>query len=117
MVLGPLFIQMGILPQVSAATTATLVVLTSSSAAFLYVSTGSVPIAYAMAFFFVAFCGALFGKTKIDKIVKEKKLASLLVFLLAGIIGFAAVMITLAGLIQYGEEDWCFEGFYDYCSK
>ena len=55
MVLGPLMLQMGLLPQVSTATTATMIVLTSSSLAVLYVVGGLVPWSYALVFFAVAF--------------------------------------------------------------
>jgi len=43
MVLGPMMLQLGVLPQVSAATTATMIVLTSSSAALVFVTGGLVP--------------------------------------------------------------------------
>jgi len=117
MVLGPLMIQMGVLPQVAAGTTATMIVLTSSSAAFLYVSTGQVPPVYAVTFFFTAFCGALVGKTQIDAYVKRKGLASILIFILAGIIAFASVMVTVAGLLKYSDQEWCFEGTQEVCKK
>lgn len=117
MVLGPLMIQMGILPQVSSATTATLVALTSSSAALMFITSGLVPWSYALLFFCVAFCGAYVGKSKIDKVVKEKKMTSILIFILASIIAFATVMISVAGLLKYEDQDWCFEGMHSICHK
>ena len=70
MVLGPFLLQMGILPQVSTATTATMVVLTSGYVAIGYITGNLVPWRYALLFFFAAFGGAYIGKSKIDKIVK-----------------------------------------------
>ena len=57
MVLGPLMLQMNVLPQVSTATTATMIVLTSSYVAIMYVVGGMVPLDYAGFYFSVAFCG------------------------------------------------------------
>ncbi|CAD7922765.1 unnamed protein product [Amoebophrya sp. A120] len=115
MVLGPLMLQMGVLPQVSTATTATLIALTSSSAALMFVSSGLVPWSYSVLFCVVAFVGALLGKSKIDKVVKEKQMTSILIFLLAFLICFATLMITLAGLLKYEKQDWCFEGIQQMC--
>jgi hypothetical protein len=82
MVLGPLMLVMGIHPRVSSATTATMIVLTSSSVAILFVTAGLVPWQYAVCFFCVCFCGAVIGKTYIDAYVKRTGKASLLIFLL-----------------------------------
>merc|ERR1712176_664569 len=71
MVLGPLMLVMGIYPRVSTATTATMIVLTSSSVAILYVTSGLVPWQYAVTFFCTCFTGALVGKTKIDAHVEK----------------------------------------------
>ena len=46
MVLGPLMLQMGILPQVVTSTAATMVALTSSSAAVLFLTSGQVIIVF-----------------------------------------------------------------------
>ena len=55
MVLGPLMLVMGIHPRVSSATTATMIVLTSSTVAVLYVTAGLVPWEYALTFFCIPY--------------------------------------------------------------
>ena len=115
MVLGPLMLVMGIHPRVSTATTATMIVLTSSSVAVLFVTSGLVPWEYAVCFFFVCFCGALVGKLKIDGIVKRTGKASILVFLLATIIAFATIGTLTIVLVRLAEADWCFAGFNQFC--
>lgn len=94
-----------------------MIVLTSSSVAVMYVAGGLVPPSYALTFFLVAFVGALFGKSKIDEAVKKKGLTSILIFILAGIICFASVMVTIAGALKYGDQDWCMEGLQPVCKK
>merc|ERR1711904_118131 len=98
MVLGPLMLVMGIYPRVSTATTATMIVLTSSSVAILYITSGLVPWQYAVTFFCTCFTGALIGKTYIDAYVKRTGKGSVLIFLLATIIALAtlgAVVIAI----------------------
>ncbi|CAD7956187.1 unnamed protein product [Amoebophrya sp. A25] len=115
MVLGPLMLQMGLLPQVSTATTATLIVLTSASAAFMFITSGLVPLSYAATFFVVSFLGAYLGKAKIDRYVKERNATSILIFILAFIIASATIMISVAGVSRYSGQDWCLESAQPLC--
>lgn len=115
MVLGPLMLQLGILPQVSSATTATMIALTSSAAAMLFVTSGLVPPSYAAFYFFVAFFGALVGKSYIDKLVQRCQLTSIIILILATIIAFASSMMTVNGIIIYSDRGWDFEGLNEVC--
>ncbi|CAJ1950588.1 unnamed protein product [Cylindrotheca closterium] len=115
MVLGPLMLVMGIHPRVSSATTATMVVLTSSSVAVLFVTAGMVPWQYAVTFFSTCFFGALIGKKYIDGYVKKSGKASILIFMLATIIAFATVGCIVTVLIRLSESNWCLEGFKQFC--
>jgi uncharacterized membrane protein YfcA len=116
MVLGPLMLVMGIHPRVSSATTATMIVLTSSSVAVIFVTSGLVPWTYAVFYFFVCFFGALFGKRQIDKIVKRTGRASILIFILATIIALATIGCLVILLLRLSEKGWCFDGFNSFCS-
>lgn len=115
MVLGPLMLVMGIYPRVSTATTATMIVLTSSSVAILYITSGLVPWQYAITFFFTCFIGALVGKTKIDAYVKKTGRQSVLIFLLATIIALATCGAFGIALFRLSKNDWCFPGFKQFC--
>lgn len=115
MVLGPMMLQLGILPQVSSATTATMIALTSSAAAMLFVTSGLVPPSYAATYSAIAFFGALVGKSYIDKLVKRCQLTSIIILILATIIAFASAMMTLNGIIIYNDRSWDFEGFNELC--
>lgn len=115
MVLGPLMLQMNVLPQVSTATTATMIVLTSSYVAIMYVVGGLVPIDYAGFYFSVAFCGALLGKSQIDKLVKKYQMTSILILILASIITFATIMVSILGVYKYTTNGFCFEGLQSLC--
>lgn len=116
MVLGPLMLVMGIHPRVSSATTATMVVLTSSSVAVLFVTAGMVPWAYAVTFFCTCFFGALIGKKYIDGYVKKTGKSSILIFMLATIIAFATLGCIVTVLLRLSESNWCLEGFKKFCN-
>lgn len=116
MVLGPLMLVMGIYPRVSTATTATMIVLTSSSVAILYITSGLVPWQYAITFFCTCFTGALVGKTYIDGYVKKTGKQSVLIFLLATIIALATCGALIIALLRLNAVDWCFAGFNKFCS-
>ena len=116
MVLGPLMLVMGIHPRVSSATTATMIVLTSSSVAVIFVTSGLVPWSYAVFYFFVCFAGALVGKSKIDGYIKKTGRASLLIFILATIIAFATLGCFVIMLTRLAEQNWCFDSFNPFCS-
>lgn len=116
MVLGPLMLVMGIDPRVSTATTATMIVLTSSSVAVMFVTSGLVPWSYAIFFFTVCFCGAYVGKSKIDGYIKKTGRASLLILILATIIAVATVGCLVILITRLADKDWCFDGFNEFCS-
>lgn len=116
MVLGPLMLVMGINPRVSTATTATMILLTSSSVAVMFVMSGLVPWEYAVYFFFVCLFGAYLGKTKIDAYVKKTGMSSVLVGTLATIIMLATLGCVVILLTNLARVDWCLAGFNKFCT-
>lgn len=116
MVLGPLFLVMGIDPRVSSATNATMVVPTSSIVAVVFVVSGYVPWSYAVFYFFVCFFGALLGKWRIDAYVKRTDRASLLIFILASIIALSTLGIFYSFFTGLASKGWCLDGFNQFCT-
>jgi len=115
MVLSPLMLSMGVHPRVSSATTAAMVVLTSSSVAIMFVTSGLVPWEYAVYFFCICLSGAFIGKSYIDSYVKKTGMASILIGILAAIIGFATIGCFVIVLLNLSKNDWCFDGFKAFC--
>ena len=116
MVLGPLMLVMGVHPSVSTATTASMILLTSSSVAVMFVMSGLVPWEYAVYFFSVCLVGAYIGKTKIDAYVKRTGMASILIGCLAGIIGLATIGCLVILFLNLDKAGWCIEGFKPFCT-
>jgi len=117
MVLGPLMLIMGVHPRVSSATTATMIVLTSSSVAIIFVTSGLVPWEYALFYFCVCISGAYVGKKYIDSYVKKTGMASILIGILATIIGLATVGCFIIVILNLSKNSWCFDGFKAFCDK
>lgn len=116
MVLGPLMLIMGIHPSVTSATTATLIVLTSSSVSVIFVISGLVPWSYAVFYFCVCLVGAYLGKSKIDGYVKKTGRASLLILILGTIIALATVGCVVILLTRLADNEWCLDGFNKFCN-
>lgn len=116
MVLGPLMLVMGIHPRVSSATTATMIVLTSSSVAVMFVTSGLVPWSYALFYFLICLSGAIVGKSKIDGYVKRTGRASLLICILASIIAFATIGCIVIMFLRLADADWKPAGLNKFCS-
>lgn len=116
MVLGPLMLVMGINPRVSTATTATMILLTSSSVAIMFVMSGLVPWEYALYFFCICLMGAFIGKKYIDAYVKKTGMASILVGALATIIALATIGCLIILFMNLAKVDWCLAGFNSFCS-
>jgi len=115
MVLGPLMLVMGVHPSVSTATTATMILLTSSSVAVMFVMSGLVPWEYAVYFFSVCIIGAYIGKTKIDAYVKRTGMTSILIGCLATIIGLATIGCLIILFMNLDKAGWCIDGFKPFC--
>jgi uncharacterized membrane protein YfcA len=115
MVLGPFMLVMGVDPRVCSATNASMIILTSSSVAILFVTSGLVPWQYAVCFFCTCFVGAYIGKRYIDGYVKKTGKASILIFLLGSIIAFATIAALVIVMTRLAEANWCFAGFNAFC--
>lgn len=115
MVLGPLMLVMGVDPRVSTATNSTMIVVTSSSIAVMFVTSGLVPWSYALFYFGVTFSGAWIGKSRIDQYVKKTGKASILIFILASIIAFATIGCLVILVTRLVDQGWCFHDFQPFC--
>lgn len=115
LILGPVLMITGIHPSISTATTASMVVFTSGNVAVMYVISGQVPVSYAIFYFCVCACGAVFGKYHIDAYVKRTERASLLILILSMIITFSTVGCFSIAFSSLANQDWCFDGFKPFC--
>jgi hypothetical protein len=115
MVLGPLMLVRNVPPTVASATTATMMVLTSSSVAIIFCTSGLVPWTYAAVLSGTCLIGSLIGKSTIDNYVKKTGRPSLLIWILAVIIAVATAGCAIILVRQLHDSHWCLDGFNDFC--
>jgi len=118
MIMGPLLLGLGFLPQVQSATTATTLFVLSTSTCLAFLVAGTAQLDYALWLAFMTGLGAVFGKAVIGWIVKRFRRPSIIMFLLGGIITASVVVMVITGTIdvindiQHGN-DMFFRGLCD----
>lgn len=100
MVMGPKLLDLGCLPQVVSATTATTLFIMSSSTALFFLVQGAAPADYTLFLALTAASGALLGTALIGWVVKRYRRPSLLMFLLAAIIAASLLVMVITGVID-----------------
>jgi uncharacterized membrane protein YfcA len=116
MILGPLLMIEGVHPRVSSATTATMIVLTSSTVSIMFVISGLVPWDYALFFFAICMSGAFVGKRYIDAYVNKTGMTSLLIGMLASIIACGMLGCFVILVMKLQNNNWCLDGFKPFCA-
>ncbi|KAJ6963500.1 sulfite exporter TauE/SafE family protein 3 isoform X1 [Populus alba x Populus x berolinensis] len=97
-ILGPLFLEMGIPPQVSSATAAFAMMFSASISAVEFYLLKRFPIPYALYFFVVATISAVVGQHVAGKLIRILGRASLIIFTLAFIIFASAILLGGVGI-------------------
>ena len=110
LVLGPLFLEMGMLPGVSAATAAFMILFTSSATTLQFVLLGMLRLDYSLWYGAVGMCGTIVGQKLAGYFIKKYKRQSLIIFLLGGVIALSAAVMGAVGAAEvwadYQAADW-----------
>ncbi|XVE88891.1 hypothetical protein DITRI_Ditri19aG0105200 [Diplodiscus trichospermus] len=117
-VLGPLFLEMGIPPQVSSATATFAMLFSASMSVIEYYLLKRFPVPYAIYFAVVATISALVGQRVVGKVIKILGRASITIFVLAGMIFVSAISLGGLGIaktIKMMERNE-YMGFDDICA-
>merc|ERR1719499_1103087 len=100
---GPLMLEMGTLPQVASATSATMIMFTSSAATVSYLLFDSLNTQYAKVLFPLGFVCTLIGQIALNALIKRLGRSSLIVLCIGAIIGLSTVAMGIessGGLID-----------------
>jgi len=97
LVVGPIFLEMGIVPQVAVATSSYMILYTAFSTATQFLILGRLPWEYAVWYFFVGMISAMIGQAGLSELIKRYKKQALINFLLGGII---AVSVIAMGVME-----------------
>ncbi|PIN02416.1 hypothetical protein CDL12_25072 [Handroanthus impetiginosus] len=116
-ILGPMFLELGIPPQVSSATTILIMTFSSSMSVIQYYLLKRFPPTYALYFVVVATVAALVGQHVVRKMVSLLRRASFIIFILAFTIFVSAISLgwvgiaNIIGKVEGNEYMW----FYNIC--
>jgi len=105
LVMGPLLLEMGLIPEVSQATTAMFVLLSSSLGTMQFILLGKEMPYYAMWYAFWVAASTVVGQMLSDYIVRVYKRVSFIVFAVSGVVLASAVMMVWVGS-QDVMENW-----------
>mmetsp|Transcript_81550 Transcript_81550/g.141687 ORF Transcript_81550/g.141687 Transcript_81550/m.141687 type:complete len:499 (+) Transcript_81550:65-1561(+) len=115
MVMGPILVEMKVPPQVSSATTATTLIVLSSSTALVYLCRGVAPLDYTVVLFFCTLAGAMIGKLAVGWWVKRTGKQSLIVWTLVIVTVLSTLLMGYEGLSRIREMGWSTFKFTSVC--
>ncbi|XP_047973088.1 sulfite exporter TauE/SafE family protein 3 [Salvia hispanica] len=116
-IMGPLFLELGIPPQVSSATATFAMMFSSSMSVVEYYLLKRFPVPYALYFIAIATVAALIGQHVVRRLIVVLGRASIIIFILASTIFVSAISLggvgisNMIGKIQRNE----YMGFEDLC--
>ncbi|RDX79507.1 Sulfite exporter TauE/SafE family protein 3, partial [Mucuna pruriens] len=116
-VMGPLFLELGVPPQVSSATATFAMIFSSSMSVVEYYLLKRFPIPYALYFIVVAAISAIVGQHIVRKLINLLGRASLIIFVLAFTIFVSAVSLGGVGIVAMVKkiENHEYMGFDNLC--
>ncbi|KAK9268123.1 hypothetical protein L1049_010563 [Liquidambar formosana] len=97
MLISPLLLQVGIAPEVTAATCSFMVFFSSTMSAFQYLLLGMEHTGIALIFAIVCFAASLLGLVVVQRAIQEYGRASLIVFSVGTVMALSTVMMTSFG--------------------
>ena len=104
MIMGPLLLELGMLPNNTQATSATTVMITSGAAMFQFLFLGMLIPDYGIFFALMGFVATFFGQTALDYLVKKYNTTSFIVFSIALVMIIAVILMAVAGVIRIVAE-------------
>lgn len=116
--MNPVMLELGLLPEVSTASSSFMILFTSSIAIIQYLTADMVDVEYGIWVGCLAVVGSAIGVLVLKKLVTKYQRSSLLVLLLAVILAVAAVVIASYGIYdiidkeEKGEAEY---GFSEFC--
>jgi uncharacterized membrane protein YfcA len=100
MVMNPVMLNLGFLPEVSTAVSAFCVFFTSSSTTTQFIIQGAVTVQDSVVFLVVSAVGSYIGGNLISKLVEKHKRPSYLIWLLFGLLVIAIAVMPTLGLYR-----------------
>uniref|UniRef100_A0A803KVV4 Sulfite exporter TauE/SafE family protein n=2 Tax=Chenopodium quinoa TaxID=63459 RepID=A0A803KVV4_CHEQI len=118
-IMGPLFLELGIPPQVASATSTFSMIFSSSMSVIQYYILKRFPVPYAAYFVLVATLAAFAGQHVVTRAVKVLGRASIIIFILASTILISAVTLGGVGIANIISklQNHEYMGFENFCRR
>ncbi|PHU06343.1 hypothetical protein BC332_22832 [Capsicum chinense] len=118
-ILGPLLLEIGVIPQVASATATFVMMFSSSLSVVEFYLLKRFPMPYALYLMSVSILAGFWGQCFIRRLIAVLKRASIIVFILSGVIFASALTMGVIGIEKsirmiHNHE---FMGFLDFCSS
>ena len=101
---GPLMLEMGMLPQVASATSAFMIFFTAASATLQFAMLGDLRPVYAVTLFVAGLLGTALGQQIVGAAMRKSGRASIIVLIIASIIGLSTLIMTVTGVLGFLAE-------------
>lgn len=118
-ILGPLLLEIGVIPQVASATATFVMMFSSSLSVVEFYLLKRFPIPYALYLMAVSVLAGFWGQYFVRKLITFLRRASLIVFLLSGVIFASALTMGVIGIEEsiVMIKNHEFMGFLSFCSS
>ncbi|XP_010680798.2 sulfite exporter TauE/SafE family protein 3 isoform X1 [Beta vulgaris subsp. vulgaris] len=118
-ILGPLFLELGIPPQVASATSTFSMIFSSSMSVVQYYILKRFPVPYAAYFVLVATLAAIVGQHVVRRLITLLGRASIIIFILASTILVSAITLGGVGIVNMIQklENHEYMGFENFCHR
>ncbi|KAI3473310.1 hypothetical protein Pfo_030601 [Paulownia fortunei] len=118
-ILGPLLLEIGVIPQVASATATFVMMFSSSLSVVEFYLLKRFPMPYALYLMVVSILAGFWGQFLIRKLITILRRASLIVFILSGVIFASALTMGVIGIEKSIKmiNNHEFMGFLDFCSS
>ncbi|DBA02502.1 TPA: hypothetical protein N0F65_010974 [Lagenidium giganteum] len=97
MVKGPLLLEMGVLPQVAAATSSSMILFTSSATTIQFIILGTLPVEHALWHGAVGFLAGIIGQFGVGYLIRKYRKTALVIFLIAVVVGVSGGIMGVLG--------------------
>ncbi|XP_030456917.2 sulfite exporter TauE/SafE family protein 5-like [Syzygium oleosum] len=104
MLISPLLLQVGIAPEITAATCSFMVFFSSTMSALQYILLGMEHTDIALIFSFICFVASLLGIIVVQRAIREYGRASLIVFSVSIVMALSTVLITGFGAVEIWND-------------
>lgn len=99
-IFNPLMISMGVPPLVATSTAMYMIIYSSTASTVIYFSYGALDLTFAAWISFWCSIGILISVSIFERIIKKYQRQSIIVFVLAGILAFSAILVPYTNLQQ-----------------